>query len=162
MELFQEKRQKKIRDREIKRKSGALRYYFMFWERAKYLAQINAEKKKKRKKKKKEKAEDWKRQHMELTKEGGDAAMLEEAMGRDDAKARLIEILVELHLVRTGQRPVVAAPKATADAVRIQYGGSVTPDSVDELMSMPDIDGCLVGGASLKADAFSRIINFVK
>ena len=38
--------------------------------------------------------------------------------------------------------------EATADAVRIQYGGSVTPDSVDELMSMPDIDGCLVGGAS--------------
>ncbi|KAH8069745.1 triosephosphate isomerase [Aureococcus anophagefferens] len=33
--------------------------------------------------------------------------------------------------------------EATADAVRIQYGGSVTPDSVDELMSMPDIDGCL-------------------
>ena len=42
--------------------------------------------------------------------------------------------------------------EATADAVRIQYGGSVTPDSVDELMSMPDIDGCLVGGASLVAE----------
>jgi len=47
-----------------------------------------------------------------------------------------------------------------ADAVRIQYGGSVTPDSVDELMSMPDIDGCLVGGASLDAGKFSRILNF--
>ena len=44
--------------------------------------------------------------------------------------------------------------QATADAVRIQYGGSVTPDSVDELMSMPDIDGCLVG------DKFARILNY--
>jgi triosephosphate isomerase (TIM) len=49
-----------------------------------------------------------------------------------------------------------------AQAVRIQYGGSVTPDSVDGLMSMPEIDGCLVGGASLVADAFGRIINYKK
>ncbi|KAJ8599947.1 hypothetical protein CTAYLR_002821 [Chrysophaeum taylorii] len=47
-----------------------------------------------------------------------------------------------------------------AEEVRIQYGGSVTPDSVDELMSMPDIDGCLVGGASLLADSFVRILNY--
>lgn len=47
-----------------------------------------------------------------------------------------------------------------AQATRIQYGGSVTPDSVDELMSQPEIDGCLVGGASLVADSFGRIINF--
>ena len=50
--------------------------------------------------------------------------------------------------------------QATADAVRIQYGGSVTPDSVDELMSMPDIDGCLVGGASLVGEKFARILNY--
>ena len=50
--------------------------------------------------------------------------------------------------------------QTVADAVRIQYGGSVTPESVDELMSMPDIDGCLVGGASLVADKFARICNF--
>jgi len=49
-----------------------------------------------------------------------------------------------------------------AQATRIQYGGSVTPDSVDELMSMPEIDGCLVGGASLDAEKFGRIINFKK
>ena len=49
-----------------------------------------------------------------------------------------------------------------AQATRIQYGGSVTPDSVDELMAQPDIDGCLVGGASLVADKFGRIINYVK
>lgn len=47
-----------------------------------------------------------------------------------------------------------------ADGVRILYGGSVTPDSVDELMSQPDIDGALVGGASLDSTKFSRIINF--
>jgi triosephosphate isomerase (TIM) len=48
----------------------------------------------------------------------------------------------------------------TADGVRILYGGSVTPDSVDELMSQQDIDGALVGGASLDSKKFSRIINF--
>lgn len=47
-----------------------------------------------------------------------------------------------------------------ADATRILYGGSVTPESIDELMKQPDIDGCLVGGASLDATKFSRIINF--
>mmetsp|Transcript_15644 Transcript_15644/g.37944 ORF Transcript_15644/g.37944 Transcript_15644/m.37944 type:complete len:302 (-) Transcript_15644:216-1121(-) len=47
-----------------------------------------------------------------------------------------------------------------AQSVRVLYGGSVTPDSVDELMSKPDIDGCLVGGASLDAEKFGRIINF--
>jgi len=48
----------------------------------------------------------------------------------------------------------------TADAMRILYGGSVTPDSVDSLMAMPDIDGALVGGASLDSTKFGRIINF--
>ena len=47
-----------------------------------------------------------------------------------------------------------------AATVRIQYGGSVKPDSVDELMQCPDVDGCLVGGASLSADQFSRIFTF--
>ena len=49
----------------------------------------------------------------------------------------------------------------TADKVRILYGGSVTPESVDGLMMQPDIDGALVGGASLDAKKFGRIINFV-
>merc|ERR1712185_39221 len=49
-----------------------------------------------------------------------------------------------------------------ADSVIIQYGGSVSDANVDALMACEDIDGALVGGASLKADAFSRIINFVK
>jgi len=47
-----------------------------------------------------------------------------------------------------------------ADAVRILYGGSVKPDNVDELMAVPDIDGVLVGGASLKAESFTRIVGF--
>jgi triosephosphate isomerase len=45
-----------------------------------------------------------------------------------------------------------------AEAARIQYGGSVTPDNVGEFMSQPQIDGALVGGASLKADAFAAIV----
>jgi len=47
-----------------------------------------------------------------------------------------------------------------AEAVRIQYGGSVKPANVKELMSQPDIDGALVGGASLKPEAFIPIIQF--
>jgi len=50
--------------------------------------------------------------------------------------------------------------KEIADAMRILYGGSVKPDSVDHLMAQLDIDGALVGGASLKADAFARIVSF--
>ena len=46
----------------------------------------------------------------------------------------------------------------TAENVRIQYGGSVTPDNIKDLMREPDIDGALVGGASLKGDSFSRIV----
>lgn len=46
------------------------------------------------------------------------------------------------------------------DQMRIQYGGSVKPDNVDSLMAQPDIDGALVGGASLQANSFSRIVCF--
>lgn len=45
-----------------------------------------------------------------------------------------------------------------ASGVRILYGGSVKPDNIQELMSMDDIDGALVGGASLKAESFARIV----
>jgi len=50
--------------------------------------------------------------------------------------------------------------KPAADAVRILYGGSVKPDNVKGLMAQPDIDGALVGGASLKAEDFAGIVNF--
>jgi triosephosphate isomerase len=49
---------------------------------------------------------------------------------------------------------------AAADKMVIQYGGSVTPETVDELMACPDIDGALVGGASLIGEKFARIVNF--
>ncbi len=49
---------------------------------------------------------------------------------------------------------------ALADSVRILYGGSVKPANVSELMAMPDIDGALVGGASLDPDSFSQIVKF--
>lgn len=48
----------------------------------------------------------------------------------------------------------------TADQTRIVYGGSVKPENISELMGLEDIDGALVGGASLKPDTFSRIINY--
>src|SRR5438105_10025249 len=47
---------------------------------------------------------------------------------------------------------------AAADAVRIQYGGSVKPDNAAELLGQPDVDGALVGGASLKAEDFAKIV----
>ncbi len=50
--------------------------------------------------------------------------------------------------------------RATAEMARILYGGSVKPDNVDGLMAEADIDGALVGGASLQAEAFARIIQF--
>ncbi|OGR63273.1 MAG: triose-phosphate isomerase [Elusimicrobia bacterium GWB2_63_22] len=50
--------------------------------------------------------------------------------------------------------------KDYAEAVRILYGGSVKADNIDELMAQGDIDGALVGGESLKADKFLRVIHF--
>jgi len=50
--------------------------------------------------------------------------------------------------------------RGVAAAIRIQYGGSVTPENVKGLMDQEDIDGALVGGASLKSDSFSKIVRF--
>ena len=47
---------------------------------------------------------------------------------------------------------------ASADAIRILYGGSVKPETIEEQMAQSDIDGALVGGASLKADSFAKIV----
>ncbi len=49
---------------------------------------------------------------------------------------------------------------ATANSIRILYGGSVKPDNIAELMSQPDVDGALVGGASLDAQSFANIVNY--
>ena len=51
-------------------------------------------------------------------------------------------------------------PKCAEEKVRIQYGGSMNPKNVKELMAMPEIDGGLIGGASLKAADFSLVVNY--
>lgn len=50
--------------------------------------------------------------------------------------------------------------ESVAQKIRIQYGGSVKPDNIKELMQQPDIDGALVGGASLKADSFIQLVTY--
>lgn len=49
---------------------------------------------------------------------------------------------------------------AVSEEIRIQYGGSVKPSNIEELMNQTDIDGALVGGASLEADSFVDLVNF--
>jgi triosephosphate isomerase len=50
--------------------------------------------------------------------------------------------------------------REVSEEIRIQYGGSVTPENIKGLMNQPNIDGALVGGASLKAETFSKIVRF--
>jgi triosephosphate isomerase (TIM) len=50
--------------------------------------------------------------------------------------------------------------REVSEEIRIQYGGSVTPENIKGLMDQPNIDGALVGGASLKAESFSKIVRF--
>lgn len=50
--------------------------------------------------------------------------------------------------------------RASGQSIRIQYGGSMKPNNVKELMAMPMIDGGLIGGASLKSEAFAQIVNY--
>ena len=52
------------------------------------------------------------------------------------------------------------AGSAASNAIRIQYGGSVKPVNAAELLTQPDIDGALVGGASLDAESFARIVKY--
>ena len=99
-------------------------------------------------------------------------------LGRDAAAIRALVIAYEpVWAIGTGK---VATPEQAQDvhafirrvlgevagneaesACRILYGGSVKPDNVDELMRQPDIDGALVGGASLQVESFVRIAKFV-
>lgn len=55
---------------------------------------------------------------------------------------------------------IIQFDRETAESLRILYGGSVKPDNIKELMAMPDVDGALLGGASLKLDSFIPIIRF--
>ncbi|MDD2736480.1 MAG: triose-phosphate isomerase [Desulfuromonadaceae bacterium] len=70
-----------------------------------------------------------------------------------DAQAQEVHAFIRQLIARLVGQPI-------ADAVRILYGGSVKPDNVKGLMTQPDIDGALVGGASLKAESFAAIANF--
>jgi len=65
-----------------------------------------------------------------------------------EACAAIRALVVELHGAEAGA------------TVRIQYGGSVKPENATELMGQPDIDGALVGGASLDADSFAAIVRY--
>ena len=60
--------------------------------------------------------------------------------------------------VQTCALPIYNYGAKKAQETRILYGGSVKPGNAAELLAMPDIDGALVGGASLKADDFGAII----
>ena len=66
----------------------------------------------------------------------------------EDVHARIRELLVGV------------TNRKTAESTRILYGGSVKPDNIDELMACPNLDGALVGGASLKAKDFLRIVHY--
>ncbi len=63
-------------------------------------------------------------------------------------------------IIKSAVRDTVRAlyDDAVADALRIQYGGSVKPGNMEEFMSQPNIDGALVGGASLQADDFAALV----
>ena len=63
----------------------------------------------------------------------------------------------DVHAQIRAELAVLSDP-STADGVRIQYGGSVKPDNATELFSKPNIDGGLIGGAALDADAFAAIV----
>jgi triosephosphate isomerase len=65
----------------------------------------------------------------------------------------------EVHAFIRGVVAAISTP-AAAEQIRIQYGGSVKPENIDHLMAQPDIDGALVGGASLEVGSFARIVKF--
>jgi triosephosphate isomerase len=61
-------------------------------------------------------------------------------------------------VIRAALRDMYSAE--TAATIRILYGGSVKPGNIADLMAMPEIDGALVGGASLDPDEFARVVRF--
>ena len=65
-----------------------------------------------------------------------------------------------IKIIRKASRKLYG--RASASSIRIQYGGSMNPKNATELMSMPQIDGGLIGGASLKAEDFAKVVNYNK
>ena len=64
-----------------------------------------------------------------------------------------------MHALIREQLRALASP-AVAERVRILYGGSVKADNIDALMAQPDIDGALVGGASIDGEEFVKIVKY--
>ncbi len=75
--------------------------------------------------------------------------------GKTASSADAEKVIARIRRVLAGMYGEDAAAK-----MRIQYGGSVKPDNIKELMEQPNIDGALVGGASLKADSFAAIVKY--
>lgn len=71
------------------------------------------------------------------------------------------EVANSMHLVIRNQLSKLYSSELSS-GISILYGGSVKPDNVDSLMAQENIDGALVGGASLNSNSFSRIVNFKK
>ena len=69
------------------------------------------------------------------------------------------EIADGMHLVIRNQLSKLYSTELS-NSISILYGGSVKPDNIDSLMSQENIDGALVGGASLDSESFNRIVNF--
>jgi triosephosphate isomerase len=102
-------------------------------------------------------------------------AQLTEVLGGDVSLDRIVIAYEPVWAIGTGRTATPAQAQeahaftrqkiaklynsGAADTIRIQYGGSVKADNARELMSQPDVDGVLVGGASLKAEEFLGIIN---
>ena len=68
---------------------------------------------------------------------------------------------LDTHISQLAEKYTPLARQFLAEAIRIQYGGSMNADNAAELLAKPNIDGGLVGGASLKAD-FGKIVNYNK
>ncbi len=70
------------------------------------------------------------------------------------------EMAAEAHGFLRQQAAAMFTSGTRASSLRILYGGSVKPDNIKGLMAQVEIDGALVGGASLKAESFASIVNF--
>ena len=79
-----------------------------------------------------------------------------------DTFSELLKLDVSLYYILAYKKIVEKYGQNVANAVIIQYGGSVKASNAKELFEMSDIDGGLVGGASLKAEEFSNIVNYDK
>lgn len=111
---------------------------------------------------------DWIRQQIKIaflnvTAEQAKAAVIayEPIWAIGTGKSASVEIAENCCRIVRDQVRVMYGDEA-AENVRVQYGGSVKPNNIVEYMAQPDIDGALIGGASLKADSFIEIIEKTK